>query len=159
MGGIGGSLTKGLSYPISPGFSGGATYLVGDGEDSPLLLGCALPLLLLIIFSSVDQTIVVLPLLITPPLLLLVNGASVISSVGWVGPPIGIDAQRGRRIQEVHIRPQPKDGGHVGGLLLHEILYVPHLPQVSCQCLFMGQFQAQNFASNATPLNLLHPIL
>ena len=72
----------------------------------PLLLGRALPILL-ILCGAAGQTIVVLALLIPPHLIPLVNSTSLVSSVGRGGTPLGIYARRRRRMisQGVCIRP------------------------------------------------------
>ena len=59
----------------------------------PLIIGRALPLLI-ILCGAAGLIIVIVPLLIPPPLLLLSNGPSVVSSVGRGGTPLGIDVQR-----------------------------------------------------------------
>ena len=94
MGVIGGSRSKGLSSPISRGFGGRVAHLEGEGEEPPppfQISGRAIILILLLCVTAA-RTVIVIPLIIPPPILPPRDGASAISSVGWGGPPLGIDA-------------------------------------------------------------------
>ena len=85
--------TNGLSSPIYWGFGGRATHLAGDGGDTPpppKLLGRALTILLLLCGAS-SLTVIIVPVLIHTLLIPLSNGASVISSVRRVSPPLFIN--------------------------------------------------------------------
>ena len=162
MGEIRRSRTKGISSPISRGFRGPATHLAGEGGDPPPpYCSDARSLFLLFFCGAAAQTVIIFPLLIPPPLLPLSDGASVVSSIEWGGPPLGIDARRRRRRRSQRVRscPQPEYGGHVGGRFFCEILCVSHLPRVSCRYLILGQFQALTATFDAAPIPLLRPIL
>ena len=57
----------------------------------PPLLELALTPLLFLLCGTATQTIISVPLLIPPPLLTISDGASVVSSIGMRGPPLGIN--------------------------------------------------------------------
>ena len=61
---------------------------------TPLLIGRLIPLLILLLCGADSRTVIIVPLLLPPSLLSLGDGTSVVSSVGWGVPPIGIDAQK-----------------------------------------------------------------
>ena len=131
------------------------------GRPPPPLLEHALHPIIFLLCGTATRNIIITPLLIPHPLLTTSDGASVVSSIGQRGPPLGIDelCRKSKIIRGVLIHPHPEGGGRSGGWIFRYTLCVPHLPWVSWRYLVLVQFHSQTPALNTASLHLLTPLL